>query len=197
MCEERRQTMAQEDRAVRLRVQAGGLQAVRRETEAYARACRGAADRVESMGQALALLARENDSAGQSVRELRTGITGLRDALAGAFYPVVTAAAPLLGSLCSALATAVSYVSLFFAVLSGADSYKRVVAGQDSYNESLKSGSRAAKKLVNNLSGLDEVISGGRPPAGPAPAAGQEAPAPGGRCWRTCPSKTPTRCARY
>ena len=40
--------MAQEDRAVRLRVQAGGLQAVRRETEAYARACRGAAARVAS-----------------------------------------------------------------------------------------------------------------------------------------------------
>lgn len=173
--------MAQEDRAVRLRVQAGGLQAVRRETEAYARACRGAAARVESMGQALALLARENDSAGQSVRELRTGITGLRDALAGAFYPVVTAAAPLLGSLCSALATAVSYVSLFFAVLSGADSYKRVVAGQDSYNESLKSGSRAAKKLVNNLSGLDEVNlwrspSGGSGSGGGAGGSGSGGP---------------------
>lgn len=172
--------MAEDRTAVRWRIEIGQIQAARREADAYARACRGAAARVESMAQALALLARENDGAGASVRAMRRSITGLRDALAGAFYPVVTAAAPLLSGLCDALATAVGYVSLFFAVLSGGDSYKRVVAGQNGYNKSLKSGSRAAKKLVNNLSGLDELQLWKSPSGGSGSGGGSGSSGSGG-----------------
>ena len=149
--------MADRRTVIRTQADADEIRAARKEVEAYAEACHGAAARLGSMGKALALLARENDEAGRSVRAMQGSLAGLKDALAGAFYPVTTAAAPLLESLCGALATAVSYVSLFFAVLRGGSSYKRVVAGQDQYNKSLKTGSGAAKKLVNNLSGLDEL----------------------------------------
>ncbi len=172
--------MAEDKTTVRWQIGTGTLRQARREADEYARACRGAAARVESMGQALALLARENDGAGESVRALRDSLRGLRDALAGAFYPAVTAAAPLLSGLCDALARAVSYTSLFFAVLSGADSYKRVTAGQDGYNKSLKAGSRAAKKLVNNLSGLDEVNLWRSPSGGSGGGSGSGSSGAGG-----------------
>ena len=42
-------TMAEDRTAVRWRIEIGQIQAARREADAYARACRGAAARVESM----------------------------------------------------------------------------------------------------------------------------------------------------
>ena len=142
---------------IQCQIDVEGVAAARREVEAYAQACRGAASRMKSMGSVFALLAREDDAAGESIRALRESLSGLKDSLAGAFIPIVTAAAPLLRTLCDMLATAINYIAMFFAVLGGGSSYKRLVTGQDAYNKSLKAGGGAAKKLVNNLSGLDEL----------------------------------------
>ena len=133
------------------------LTALTAAVEDYKTACRGAARHMVSFRQLLNLLAREDDAAGVSARALREALGGLRDSIAGAFLPIVTTAAPLLATLCDWLSTAVSYIAMFFAALGGGNSYKRLVRGQSDYNKSLKSGSAAAKKLVTNLSGLDEV----------------------------------------
>ncbi len=149
--------MANSKTVIRCEIDAGGITAARKEIEAYAQACQGAADRLRSMGRTVALLAREDDAAGQSVRALQASLAGVRDSLASAFIPIITTVAPLLARLCDMLATAVNYVAMFFAVLGGGSSYKRLVSGQNAFNKSLKAGGGAARRLVNNLAGLDEL----------------------------------------
>ena len=111
---------------------------------------------VLGMGKSLLSLALQGSSTNAAVRLLKDTLQGLGNSLAAAFAPIVTAAAPLLATLCDWLATAANYIAMFFAALGGG-TYKKLVAGQDSYNKSLKTGGGAAKKLVNNLSGLDEI----------------------------------------
>ena len=149
--------MAEKKTVIRCEVDATGVTAARKEIEAYGEACRGAAAKLKSLGGTMALLCREDDAAGASVRALRDSLNGLQDALAAAFVPVLTAVAPLVSALCDILARAINMIALFFAVLGGAGSYKKLITGQNGYNKSLKSGAKAAGKLVNNLAGLDEV----------------------------------------
>ena len=125
--------MAQKRAVIRCEIDARGIDAARREIEAYGEACRGAADKLGSIGHTMALLRQEDDAAGQSVRALQASLGGLQDALAAAFVPVLTAVAPLAAALCDILARVINMIALFFAVLGGASSYKRlvVVRGQD------------------------------------------------------------------
>ena len=77
----------------------------------------------------LVSLARYDDQARTALEQLRGALDATRAALITAFVPVTEAVAPLLSRLCSMLVTAANYVSMFFAILGGKSTYKRVASG--------------------------------------------------------------------
>lgn len=159
------------DEVFRLRIDTGASAQSVQEMTSSLEDCQAAADRTGvKLGQfrnMLYALIRADGDATAALRDMRVSLADLESSLASAFLPIISTAAPLLGQLCDMLATAASYVSMFFAILGGRKTYKRAVAGQDAYTKSVKGSSAAAKKLVQNLSGLDELHlwdsgSGGR-----------------------------------
>ena len=99
-----------------------------------------------------------------SVSALVSSLGTLKNSLATAFAPILNVVAPILTRFINLLATAASYVSMFFAVLSGGSSYKRAIAVQEDYADSLNNtagaaggAGAAAKEAEKNFSGLDEI----------------------------------------
>lgn len=106
--------------------------------------------------EGMSTLAQYDSETRKTLNGLSSSLTMVKASLAAAFLPILTTVAPLLTMLCDMLVTAANYIAMFFAALTGGG-YKKIVANQNKYNKSLKAGSGAAKKLVNNLSGLDEI----------------------------------------
>lgn len=78
-----------------------------------------------------------SNSYANSVQSLKNAMSTLGNQLAAAFAPIVQMVIPWLTSLVSAISTAIEYVSRFFAVLTGKNSYTRAKKVQTSYGESL------------------------------------------------------------
>lgn len=99
-----------------------------------------------------------------SLSELRSSLSMLKNSLATAFAPILNVVAPILTKFINMLATAASYVSMFFAILSGGSTYKKAIAVQEDYADSLNNtagaaggAGAAAKEAEKNFSGLDEI----------------------------------------
>lgn len=155
----------------RLKIDTNGAEENVQALTASLEQCQAAAERTGvRLGQLRKMtwaLIRADSGASAAVRDMRASLAGLESSLASAFAPIASVVGPLLADLCDMLATAASYVAMFFAILGGKSTYKRVVAGQNAFTRSVKGSSAAAKKLVQNLSGLDELHlwdsgSGGR-----------------------------------
>ena len=110
-----------------------------------------------AVGEGLSEMTRHGGETAASLSELRAALTDVKLSLSTAFAPVLSAAVPLLLKLCGAVVKAANYVAMFFAVMSGKNSYKRFVAAQDAITDSVAGTGAAAKKTARNLSGLDEL----------------------------------------
>ena len=110
-----------------------------------------------ALKEGMSTLATYDTETRKTLNRLKSSLAELKNSFAAAFQPILTAVAPLLTKLCDMLVTAANYIAMFWAVLTGGNTYKKLVAGQKNYNKSLSAGAGAAKKLVNNLSGLDEI----------------------------------------
>lgn len=106
-------------------------------------------------------LAQVSKETNKSISDLKSSLTYLKNAFASAFAPILNFVAPALTYFVNMLAKAVTYLGMFFAALSGQESFKKAVYAQEDYAASLadttKNAKDAKKSLQSYLSPLDEI----------------------------------------
>lgn len=94
-------------------------------------------------------LAQYSSSTNNSISMLWSSLERLKNSLATAFAPILDIVAPILSKFIDMLSTAASYVSMFFAFLSGKDTYTRAVAVQKDYAASLEDTAAGAQDAAD------------------------------------------------
>lgn len=102
-------------------------------------------------------LAQYSSETNRSISMLMSSLTRLKNSLATAFNPILNAVAPALTHLIDLLSVATTHVGMFFAALTGKNTFVKAVAVQEDYAASLENTADAAKKANKYLSGLDEI----------------------------------------
>lgn len=105
-------------------------------------------------------LAQYSGSTNKSISMLWSSLERLKNSLATAFAPILDVVAPILSKFIDMLSTAASYVSMFFAFLSGKSTYTRAVAVQKDYAASLQDTSQAASDVADETERASEAAEG-------------------------------------
>lgn len=97
----------------------------------------------------------------QSLSELQSALTLLKNSFATAFAPLLTVASPILVQFINLISQAVTRVGMLIAALTGQKTFTKVIAVQQNYAASLDktadSAKKAAKALTGYLSPIDEI----------------------------------------
>lgn len=102
-------------------------------------------------------LVQYSGSTNSTVSGLMGSLTQLKNALATAFAPILTAVAPALNYLISLLTTAAIAVGQFFFALTGQSTFVKATKVQENYADSLKKTGSAAKKAEKSLASFDTI----------------------------------------
>lgn len=102
-------------------------------------------------------LAQYSSSTNNSISMLWSSLERLKNSLATAFAPILDVVAPILSRFIDMLSTAASYVSMFFAFLSGKNTYTRAVAVQKDYAASLQDTATGAKDAAEETENAAEA----------------------------------------
>lgn len=102
-------------------------------------------------------LVQYSGSTNSTVSGLMGSLTQLKNALATAFAPILTAVAPALNYLISLLTTAATAVGQFFSALTGQSTFVKAIKVQENYADSLKKTGSAAKKAEKSLASFDTI----------------------------------------
>ena len=94
-------------------------------------------------------LAQESAPVNASISSIISSLERLKNSLATAFAPILTAVAPILSKFIDMLSTAATYVSMFFSMLSGKKSYTKAIAVQKDYAASLGDTAAGAKDVAD------------------------------------------------
>lgn len=105
----------------------------------------------------------------ESMSDLKSANTQLKNSFATAFAPIMQSAIPYLVTLMNFVTSAMNKVAQFVAVLSGKSSWIKAIAVQEDYADSLNGTAAAAKKAMGALASFDtlevlnknESVSGG------------------------------------
>lgn len=127
------------------------------------------------IGEGFQNLAQYSDETNAKISSLISALTQLKNSFATAFAPLLSVVSPILVSFINLLSKALTYVGMFFAALTGQDSFVKAVGVQQDYRESLNGTASAAggaadatddlanatnkadKANERYLSGLDEI----------------------------------------
>ena len=123
---------------------------------------------MNAMKEGFTNLAQYSGTTNNSISMLWSSLERLKNSLATAFAPILDVVAPILSKFIDMLSTAASYVSMFFAFLSGKSTYTRAVAVQKDYaasladtaagaSEAADATDKAAEAAEGYLSPLDEI----------------------------------------
>lgn len=102
-------------------------------------------------------LAQYSGTTNNSISMLWSSLERLKNSLATAFAPILDVVAPILSRFIDMLSTAASYVSMFFAFLSGKNTYTRAVAVQKDYAASLQDTATGAKDAAEETENAAEA----------------------------------------
>ena len=102
-------------------------------------------------------LAQYSGTTNNSISMLWSSLERLKNSLATAFAPILDVVAPILSKFIDMLSTAASYVSMFFAFLSGKSTYTRAVAVQKDYAASLQDTATGAKDAAEETEAAAEA----------------------------------------
>ena len=91
-------------------------------------------------------LSQYSSETNNSLSMLWGSLVRLQNSLATAFAPILSVVAPILSKFIDMISTAASYVSMFFAFLSGKKTYTKAIAVQKDYAKSLDKTASSAKK---------------------------------------------------
>lgn len=94
-------------------------------------------------------LAQESGSTNSAISMLWGSLERLKNSLATAFAPILTAIAPILSKFIDMLSTAATYVSMFFSMLSGQKTYTRALSVQKDYTASLSDTASSAEDVAD------------------------------------------------
>lgn len=94
-------------------------------------------------------LAQESGSTNSAISMLWGSLERLKNSLATAFAPILTAIAPILSKFIDMLSTAATYVSMFFSMLSGKKTYTRALAVQKDYAAYLSDTASSAEDVAD------------------------------------------------
>lgn len=94
-------------------------------------------------------LAQESGLTNSAISMLWGSLERLKNSLATAFAPILTAIAPILSKFIDMLSTAATYVSMFFSMLSGKKTYTRALAVQKDYAASLSDTASSAEDVAD------------------------------------------------
>lgn len=112
-------------------------------------------------------IARYSKSTNVALSSLMSSLTMLKNSIAAAFAPIVTAAAPALSKLISLLAEANNWISQTMAALAGKDTFVKAVAVQEDYAASLSETQKAikdaAKEAKKATFAFDTLIQAQKP----------------------------------
>ena len=95
-------------------------------------------------------LSQYSSDTNNSLSMLWGSLVRLQNSLATAFAPILSVVAPILSKFIDMISTAASYVSMFFAFLSGKKTYTKAIAVQKDYAKSLDKTSSSAKKNADS-----------------------------------------------
>lgn len=97
----------------------------------------------------------------QSLSELQSALTQLKNSFATAFAPILTTVSPILVNFINLISQAVTRVGMLIAALTGQKTFVKAIAVQENYAASLdktaNSAKKAAKALQGYLSPIDEI----------------------------------------
>lgn len=114
----------------------------------------------KDFGESFNSLTQVSGTVNADMSALTSALKTLSNSLATAFAPILHVVTPALTTLINLLTKAVTAVGMFFAALTGQKTFTKAVAVQEDYAASLgdtASAAKAAKKELDNLSGLDEI----------------------------------------
>lgn len=97
-------------------------------------------------------LAQYSTECNANISALISSLTRLKNSFATAFAPILSVVTPALTALIDKLSTAVTYVGMLFAALSGAKSFTRAAAVTEDYAASLGDASTAAEEAKKTFS---------------------------------------------
>ena len=117
-----------------------------------------------------------DDETKASINGLKTSLQQLKVSWGAAFAPIINAVAPLLERLINLLITAANYIQMFFAVLRGGSSYKKVIASNEALAKSYGGAGGAAEDAKKSVMGFDELNKLDDTSSGGGGAGGGESP---------------------
>ena len=92
-----------------------------------------------------------------NINSLKNSLTALKASWGAAFAPILNAVAPVLHRLIDLLVTAANYVQMFFSVLRGGNSYKKIIANNNALAKSYGGAGGAAKDAKKQVLAFDEL----------------------------------------
>lgn len=104
---------------------------------------------INAMKEGFTNLAQYSGTTNNSISMLMSSLETLKNSLATAFAPILDVVAPILSKFIDMLATAASYVSMFFAFLSGKSTYTKALAVQKDYAAGLEDTAGAAQDAAD------------------------------------------------
>lgn len=117
---------------------------------------------IQGVKEGMQNLVQYSDSANQSMSNLMSGMTYLKNSFAAAFAPILSIVAPVLNTLINLLATAVGYINQFFSALGGGSTFVRAKKANEDYAASLKktggAASAAGKEAKKALAPFDDLV---------------------------------------
>lgn len=121
-------------------------------------------------------LAQYSSECNANMSALMSSLTRLKNSFATAFSPILTIVNPALIALIDALSTAITYVGMLFAALSGAKTFTRAAAVTEDYAASLGDANKAAEDAkktfsfdkLNQMQGSDNTQGAGAGKADPS-----------------------------
>ena len=117
---------------------------------------------IQGVKEGMQNLVQYSDSANQSMSNLMSGMTYLKNSFAAAFAPILSIVAPVLNTLINLLATAVGYINQFFSALGGGSTFVRAKKANEDCAASLKktgeAASKAGKDAKKALAPFDDLV---------------------------------------
>lgn len=102
-------------------------------------------------------IAQVSPEVNKAMSSMTTALSQLKNSFGTAFAPILVTVTPILTYLINLLSEGLTKIGMFFAALTGATQFKKAVAVQQDYADSLKDTSKAADKANKSLAGFDEL----------------------------------------
>lgn len=113
--------------------------------------------------EGLVSLSQYSDEANKSLSMLLSALTRLKNSVATAFAPLISAVAPILTKFINLLSQAITYVGMFIAALTGKNSFTRAKAVQqdfaDTYGETAKNAEEATDSINDQSEALKDAAN--------------------------------------